>query len=380
MASSRIWFDAIEVAALLLEIAPHDEHAPAQDGVAARLGQGGGGEEVGLGVGELAEGHSRLGARQHEPQPLLGFDLGGGAQVERLIGEAHRDPVQFGSGGVVDRLVEGVDGAVGEVVGHAFDRADLAGERGGGGVVVGHAVDVGRVHRRVRLDPVGDAVVALDPRRLRQGAVGDLAHEVGPERVDPVVVDTEEVLGDEVLERRDHVARLQVLGLLRHHLDGEAAEAPAEDGGAVEHLPLEVRQAVEPGRHEPPQRVGHAGAAAALAEERDELLEEERVAAAAVEHELAQVVGDVAGEVVEQHGGGFAVERVEVEDELVVATDRRSTSVRAGRTERSPAGRTDRSGRALRRARRRARARRRRPSGGRTARRRPAAAWPTPRR
>ena len=67
----------------------------------------------------------------------------------------------------------------------------------------------------------------------------------------------------------------------------------------------------------------HAGAPGALAEQRDELLEEERVAAAAVEHELAQVVGDVGGEVVEQRGGRLAVERVEVEHELVVATDRR---------------------------------------------------------
>jgi hypothetical protein len=171
------------------------------------------------------------------------------------------------------------------------------------------------------LDPRRHTDMALDPRRLREGAVGDLTDELAAEGVE-VALAGEQVLGQEPFERGLDGGLGQPVALPDHDLGGEAGEAPAEDRGVVEHEALVGRQRVEAGGHEAPQRVGNAGAAT-LAQQRDQLLEEERVAAAAVEHELAQIVGDVDGEAVEQLARRLPVEGLEVHDELGVAGDRR---------------------------------------------------------
>ena len=95
------------------------------------------------------------------------------------------------------------------------------------------------------------------------------------------------------------------------------APRPTEHRGVGEHRALVGAEAVEAGRHQAPQRVGegvqlgrrrHAVEALgglALAEQRDQLLEEERVAAAAVEQRVAHVVGQrPADQRLEQLRGG----------------------------------------------------------------------------
>ncbi len=186
MASPSSAADGVEVAALLLEVALHDEHLARQHGVADR--------SASAVADERGRPRPRRGRAGRRPTCAARAGTGGAGQAgsraaaassRAWVAEPARDAVELGGVGAGRRRGRGPPTArIGQVGGHAVDRAELGGQRGRGGVVVGHAVAVGGVPRRVRLDPVGHAVVALDPRRLGERAVGDLADQVGAERVD----------------------------------------------------------------------------------------------------------------------------------------------------------------------------------------------------
>ena len=107
--------------------------------------------------------------------------------------------------------------------------------------------------------------------------------------------------------------------LAGHHLDGRHRAAAAEHGAVVEDAPLVGGEAVEAGRHQAragcraARRARSAGVRApsaptmpGVAEQGDELLEEERVAAAAVEQRVRQLRAELgAGQLVEQLGGAL---------------------------------------------------------------------------
>jgi hypothetical protein len=204
-----------------------------------------------------------------------------------------------------------VERPLADVVGRTLTGAQLGGELGRPDVVVGDPVDdVVELGVLVRLHPRRDARVGPGAVALRQRAVRDLAHHVGPER--PLLrraraAEEQQLLGVERLEHRPHVLQPEVLP--GHDLDGGDGAATPEDRAVVEDAALLGGEAVEARGHEPPQRVGQLGGGGAashhagLAEEGDELLEEEGVATAPIEEGGGQArVELVAGQLREQLG------------------------------------------------------------------------------
>ena len=114
----------------------------------------------------------------------------------------------------------------------------------------------------------------------------------------------------------------------------------AEDGGVLEHVALVDRQLVEPGRHQAPQRVGQPTHLARGLDQCGQLLEEQRVAPAAVEQLLLHVGVDVAAEQrAHQLGSGLLVERVEAQEDRVLApADRCAPALQLGGARRGDQG------------------------------------------
>ena len=234
------------------------------------------------------------------------------------------------------RPLEPQQGALGEVVGQPVDVAELVDQLGGAHVVerdpVDHHIALGVL---VGLHPTGDAGVRSSPVGLGEGAVGDLADEVGAERpLLPLVApaEDEEILGLERLEHRPHVVDPEVLP--GHHLDGHHRAAAPEHGTVVEDAPLVGREPVEAGGHQPAEGVGELDEAgvgslgrpvgadhARVGQQRDELLEEEGVAAAAGEQRVRELGAELgAGQLLEQQLRALGGERVERDHHQVVAT------------------------------------------------------------
>ncbi len=102
----------------------------------------------------------------------------------------------------------------------------------------------------------------------------------------------------------------------------EIGPAAADHRAILEDRPLRRAERVEARRHEPVQRgreLLHAFAVRRLPHERDELLDEERVATAAFEHERDErVVGLAAGQRLHERDRRLVVEGLEVQHERVV--------------------------------------------------------------
>ena len=182
-----------------------------------------------------------------------------------------------------------------------------------------------------RLEVLGDAVVPAESLVLGESGVGDLADDVAAER--PVVtVEHEDVLGrqrlDETFDVGDGTERSREL-VERHH---RATRSPHRR--ILEHELLVRCQAVDPGSDQAAERVGDVtgvSTALAIAQQRGQLLEVERVAATSIEEHRADVLGDVGVEEgVEQLRGGAAFERVEVHDDGVLTTGPRRPPVEQG--------------------------------------------------
>ena len=165
-----------------------------------------------------------------------------------------------------------------------------------------------------------DGGVTAGPLGFREGAVRDLADELRLE-VEVVVRDGEEVAFGEVVEQ---LARVGPAG------EGERPRRPIRSPPTIAQSSSSDRsrglERVEPGRDEPVQRGGQLVqpvAVAGLLHEGDQLLDEERVAAAALEEELDRgIVGVAAHQRADEIGGRLAVERIEVQRELVVLARR----------------------------------------------------------
>ncbi len=173
--------------------------------------------------------------------------------------------------------------------------------------------------------------MGLGPIALRERAVGDLSHDVGAEGPLLRLADAGEDQHLLLLERaQDRADVLDAQVLLRHHLDRLVGPAAAEHRAVLEHASLLRREPVEPRRDEATERVGQVGGLrpaadhAGLTEEGDQLLEEERVAAAALEQRSGQGVIEIdAGQLAQELRRGVRRERVEREQHRVVTTVRR---------------------------------------------------------
>ena len=277
----------------------------------------------------------RLGSAEQEHQPL-GRGLRPG-EAQRLVEQPRRQHVDFGRLRPPPGLAQPLQRPLDEVLRQAGHEAQLLGQGGGHAVVERHPVDdrvVDPVAGHLLLDPLGDLGVAPGPLRLGERRVGDLADEVGAER--PAVADqVEDLHVDEAVDRGPPGRRTAGVGgdLLQHVQRARAAD----HRGVLDHGVLLAAEAVEAGRHEAPQRLGqfgfdrgrrrplgqlpHLERLLGAVGERHQLLEEERVASAADQQRVPQVVRQVpvVDEVLEQLGGGGAVEGIEVDDDVVVA-------------------------------------------------------------
>ncbi len=215
--------------------------------------------------------------------------------------EPHRYDRRLGPSRALCGLLQPGDGSVLDVVRHAVDPAQLARQLGGTHPVVGELIDHRVVFERLMgLHPGGDARMRASPVGLGEGRVSDLANQIGAERplLARLVADQhEQLFGDERVEHRSNVVDPVVLEC--EQLDRLDRTAPAQHGAVVEHLALDGRQAVEARRDQATQGVGQLDLGrsvadhSSLGEQRDQLLEEERVATAAVEQSGRELVAQV---------------------------------------------------------------------------------------
>ena len=178
------------------------------------------------------------------------------------------------------RLVDHVAGdarqAAAELPGQLRRRRPVVGEHVGPSGLV-RLVD----HR------LGHADVATGPVGLGDGVVRDLA-DAGRAEPPPPALDLQQAGVGEGVEDR----AADVLAERLAELDQRAVRARRpEHRGVVEHRPLVDGQLVEPGRDEGPQGVGQLEGLAAAADQLGQLLQEQRVAAAA----LVELVGERIG-------------------------------------------------------------------------------------
>src|SRR5205823_4515597 len=171
-----------------------------------------------------------------------------------------------------------------------------------GGVrpVVGEELEILGLAPAGRLEPERQRRVPACPLGHRERSVGHLAYDLRPERP-RVTVDDEQLVGNEVFER----GRGGTVVRRRQGVEGRGKLPDLTAGGHAEAAAVALQ---------------HAG----LVEQRDELLEEERVAAAPVEQQLAHLRRRLATEQqLEQPTRRGARERVEVDnDEVVTARPR----------------------------------------------------------
>ena len=225
---------------------------------------------------------------------------------------------------------------VGNVIGHAGDRAQLAQELGRGAVVVRHPLERGGAV--VALEPLGEPLserrVAARPLALREGAVRDVAHDLRGEH-ELVAAQLEQLALGEPVEgsrRVDGVAAL--LAERAHGLDRPAG---ADDRAVLEHVALCGVDGVESRRDEPLERRGELpragrGRGPRLADQRGELFDEERVATTALvqhAHELRR--GVVAEQLDDERPHRVEAQRLEVQHgEVVTARGRGPAVVQLG--------------------------------------------------
>ena len=226
-------------------------------------------------------------------------------------------------------MLEGIDRTGAEVGRDAVDPTQLAHELRRDAKVIRDRVDRFVV---VAAPSIGhpSSEGGMTPRSLGFGqrAVGDFADELGLERVLPVIEHHQVAVGE---GRQRPLGPRERLGVAQAD-DGFDGAARADDRAVLEDGAINGRERVEPScdqpaqgdrqiaRFERPRTVGPDGAVG-VADECRELLDEERVAAAAVPELGHELGGGVLLEVCfDERGGGVAVERVEMEDGGVVAT------------------------------------------------------------
>ena len=150
--------------------------------------------------------------------------------------------------------------------------------------------------RLAPLDRRRDTGVALGPRCFREHLVGDVAHRRRPEPPRGAV-DLEQLGGGQGVEHR--AARL-LTPFVAEPFEHRPAARHAEHGGVVEHLAFARRERVEAGGDHAPQRVRQSGPGrrhgAGLGHQAGELLDEQRVPAAAQQDVTAQFVVGAADE------------------------------------------------------------------------------------
>ena len=133
-------------------------------------------------------------------------------------------------------------------------------------VVAEHLVELDQV-LPVRLEPIGEAIMELCARLLRQGVVGGVADQQVPEPEGVVARQGGRRRVDQLLAHEPDERRLDVGGMGQLD-DGAAMEDSALDRAAVDHRPLLSGEAVEPGLQERLHGGRHAHVAM-LANERD---------------------------------------------------------------------------------------------------------------
>ena len=97
----------------------------------------------------------------------------------------------------------------------------------------------------------------------------------------------------------------------QHRLDGGERELAADDRGGAHHLSLRLGQRLEPRGQEHLDRARQAGAGVALAEQRGQVLGEQRVALGGRDHVLGPLGGQLGARVGDQAAGLIAVEALE---------------------------------------------------------------------
>ena len=178
--------------------------------------------------------------------------------------------------------------------------------------------------------PFGEVAVATGAFGAGERSVRDVAHELRLEAEGAVLDDQEIAVGEGVEHALGRVDRCE-----RQRVGDEAVGA--DHSKILEQRSLRRRERVETGRDEtvqcrrkhadPRRRRGGAGVLD-LADERDELLDEERIASAAFEQEGEHVVGErLAEELSSKARGRIGVERVDVHDERVVMASRQGPAL-----------------------------------------------------
>ena len=213
---------------------------------------------------------------------------------------------------MVRRRQQGIDGRGHHVGRHAPQpAAQLTGQLGRRGPVVGHDVgplqSMGVGHHRL-----GHPDMAAGPIGLRDGVVRHLP-AAGRAEAPPGSLDIEEPGVGQRVEQ----GPCRVLPQRLTELDQRAVRpGRAENGSVVEHGPLVRRQLVQAGRHQRPQGVRQLPCAAALGHQLGQLLEEQRVATAAVVQLLDErQVGPFAEHRPQQLAGRFLAERLQAQGE-----------------------------------------------------------------
>ena len=229
-------------------------------------------------------------------------------------------------------MLERVDRAGAQVGRDALDATELADELRRDAEVIRDRVDGFVVVTAPTVgQPSSEGGMTPGPLGLGQRAVGDLADELGLEREFPVFENHEVTIGE---GRQRPFGPGDRLGIAQPD-DGFDGAARSDDRAVLEHGAINGRERVEPSRDQAAQgdgqvaRIERAGAigpdgAVGVADERGELLDEQRVAAAAVPELGHELGGRVLLEMrFDERGGGVGVERIEVEHGGVVTTGRR---------------------------------------------------------
>ena len=214
--------------------------------------------------------------------------------------------------------VERGDRALADVVPDARNRAELGDQLRRGREVVRDLPD-GDI--AARFEQRREVCVAPGPLGLGERAVGDLTDQLGLE-VEFVAVDDDEIPFREPLEQPGRILPA------RERERGADRAAAADDRAVLEQRAFGRLECVEPGRDQAVQRGrqvpeafgGCRARALRVLDVRDQLLDEERVAAAAFQQRVDHlVVGAALEQRVHELRGGRPVERIEMEHERVVA-------------------------------------------------------------
>ena len=279
----------VVVARHLVEVSEHGERPGRRAGVAGRVVEHV--VEISARGGELPQLREGPGPPELQAPARLGRSRRGHDR-ERLVEEAGGAVPHLGRTGPLGRHLEHLEGARREVAGDSLDRAELAEQHRGGPEMMRDTLDrrAAVVRGSAGGEPLAEGGVAAGALRFRERRVRNLAHHLVRE-LELARIDIEELAVGKLLERDVGVER--VAAHRRERMDRLDRAARADDGAILEHVALGGAEPVEPRRHEPlegdretprfqeaPRRVAVGGPG--LAEQRGELLDEERVAAAAL--------------------------------------------------------------------------------------------------